>query len=162
MWGDAFLRQARSDWCVYKEIQNLQVDDCHKLYYLRITTEKLGKAALLKSGSYSITNIRKHRVFVKYLQLSTRNPKLCKVLGIKSTQLKPYINSVLSLANSIEILAPGEGNNGANAEYPWEQTNIICIPAEHKFPETRQLRTSHGRKLIGLVQSILDNFEEVY
>jgi hypothetical protein len=162
MWGDAYLKQARSDWKTYKEIQKLPLDECHRLYYLRATTEKLGKAALLISGMYNLENIRKHRLFVKYLQLSTRNPKLCKALGVNPDQLKPYIDSILSLAYSIQNLAPGEGNDGANAEYPWEISGMVYTPAGYKFPEAYQLGTVQGRKFLMLVQLILENFESIY
>ena len=162
MWGHAYLQQARSDWKSYKEIQKLPLDECHRLYYLRITTEKLGKAALLISGTYNLANIHKHRLFVKYLQLSTRNPKLCKTLGVSPDQLKPYIDSILSLAYSIQNLAPGEGNDGPNAEYPWEISGTVYTPASYKFPEARILGTIQGRKFLMLVQSIIENFESIY
>ena len=105
MLGKAFLQQARSDWKVYKELQKLSLDSCHNLYYLRVTTEKLGKAALLKSGSHTPDSIRTHKVFVKYLQQAHKNPRLCKSLNMKQTQVKEYVDSILSLANSIQNLA---------------------------------------------------------
>jgi hypothetical protein len=162
MWGNAFLQQARSDWKAYKDIQDRSLDACHKLYYLRATTEKLGKAALLKSSVYKSENIRKHKFFVKYLQQAHKNPNLCKSLGMKSSQVKEYINSILSLANSIQNLAPGEGNDGANAEYPWETGGKVYVPASYKFPEAGQLETVEGRKFLKLVQSILEKFESSY
>ncbi|MBI5222786.1 hypothetical protein HY990_00025 [Candidatus Micrarchaeota archaeon] len=162
MWGNAFLQQAKSDWKVYREIKDLPLDDCHKLYYLRITTEKLGKAALLKGGGYNPENIRKHKLFVKYLQQAHRNPNLCKALKMRPHQVKEYIDGVLSIANSIQNLVPGEGNNGANAEYPWEISGKIYIPASYKFPEAKLLETVEGRKFLNLVKSILENFESAY
>lgn len=162
MWGNAFLQQARSDWKAYKEIKVLLLDSCHKLYYLRVATEKLGKAALIKSNVYTPVNVRKHKVFVKYLQQAHKNPKLCKSLGMKPSQVKEYVDSVLSLANSIQNLAPGEGNYGPNAEYPWETSGMVYVPASYKFIEANQLETVEGRKFIRLVQSILDKFDSVY
>ncbi len=162
MWGNAFLQQAKSDWKAYKGIKELSLDNCHRLYYLRITTEKLGKAALLKSGIHTPESIRKHRVFVKYLQQAHKNPKLCQSLGMKPSQVKEYVDSVLSVANCIQNLAPGEGNNGANAEYPWEISGQVYTPANYKFPEVSQLETVEGRKFLKLVQSILEKFESAY
>ncbi len=162
MWGKAFLQQARSDWKAYLEIQNLPLDDCHKLYYLRVTTEKLSKAALLKGSGYNPENIRKHKLFVKYLQQAHRNPNLCRVLKMRPSQVKEYIDGVLSIADGIQNLAPGKGNDGANAEYPWEISGKIYIPANYKFPEVKQLETVEGRKFLNLLRSILDNFESAY
>ena len=164
MWGDAYLEQARSDWKAYIEIQKLLLDGCHKLYYLRATTEKLGKAALLKGGTHDVSDLsKKHKVFVKYLQISTKNLKLCKTLGIHPSQLKPYIEDILPLANCLQNLAPGEGNYGPNAEYPWETSGKVFAPASYKFPEIAELSSSsNGRKLLQLVRSILEKFEAVY
>jgi len=162
MWGNAFLQQAKSDWVAYKEIRSRSLDDCHKLYYLRATTEKLGKAALLKGNGYTPENIRKHKLFVKYLQQAHKNPKLCNSLGMKSSQVKEYVDSILSIANSIQNLVPGEGNNGANAEYPWETSGRVYVPASYKFPEADQLETAEGRKFLRLVQLILEKFESSY
>lgn len=162
MWGNAFLQQAKSDWKAYKEIRDRSLDDCHKLYYLRVTTEKLGKAALLKGNGYNPDNIRKHKLFVKYLQQAHKNPKLCKSLGMKPSQVREYIDSILSVAYGIQNLAPGEGNDGVNAEYPWEKSGIVYAPASYKFPEAGQLETVEGRKFIKLVQSILEKFESSY
>lgn len=162
MWGNAFLQQARSDWLAYMEIKGLSLDDCHKLYYLRVTTEKLGKAALLKTSIYNPQTIRTHKLFVKYLQQAHKNPKLCKSLGMKSSQVKEYIDSILSLAYRIQNLVPGEGNNGVNAEYPWETSGKVYAPATYKFPESRLLETVEGRKFLRLIRSILEKFESSY
>jgi hypothetical protein len=143
-------------------MQSQSLDDCHKLYYLRAVTEKLGKAALLKGNGYNSETIRKHRIFVKYLQQAHKNPNLCKSLGMKSSQVKEYIDGILSIANGIQNLAPGEGNNGVNAEYPWEMSGKIYVPASYKFQEASQLETVEGRKFLQLVKSILENFESLY
>lgn len=163
MWGVAFLNQARSDWKTYKEIQELTtLDGCHKLYYLRVATEKLGKAALLHGNGYTPDNIRKHKLFVKYLQQAHKNPRLCKVLGKKPSQVKEYIDSILSIATSIENLAPGEGNFGKNAEYPWELSGIVYSPCSYNFPELPELEAVHGKKYINLVKLLLEKFEAIY
>ncbi|PIP39452.1 hypothetical protein CO110_02620 [Candidatus Desantisbacteria bacterium CG_4_9_14_3_um_filter_40_11] len=162
MWGDAFLEQARSDWKAYNEIKKVELDVCHQLYYLRAATEKLGKAALLKSGNQSPDDIRTHKKFVRYLQISTINIKLCKVLGIQQGQLKPYINDVLPIAQRIENLAPEKESNRPNAEYPWEAAGNIIAPSSYDFQEARDINSSNGRKLLRLVRLILERFEEVY
>lgn len=162
MWGNAFLQQARSDWKAYDELRRLSLDNCHKLYYLRVTTEKLGKAALLKSGIHTSDSIRKHKVFVKYLQQAHKNPRLCNSLKMKPSQVKEYVDSILSIANGIQNLVPGEGNNGANAEYPWEIAGRIYVPANYNFPESGILESAEGRKFLKLVKTILDKFESAY
>jgi hypothetical protein len=43
-WRDAFLKQAHSDYSVYKKLNELRLPLCHKLHYLQMATEKLAKA----------------------------------------------------------------------------------------------------------------------
>jgi len=163
MWGDSFLSQARSDWKAYNEIQKTSLDDCHKLYYLRATTEKLGKAALLRSGSHTIGDVsRNHKIFVRFLQISTRNPKLARLLNVNNHQLKFYIQNMLPLAQRIENLVP-QGNNNPNAEYPWQNpAGEFFTPSTYKFSEINDLARPDGRNLLRLVRLILECFETVY
>lgn len=44
----AFLRQARSDFAVYRQLPALRVPRCHELHYLQMAAEKLAKAAVLR------------------------------------------------------------------------------------------------------------------
>jgi hypothetical protein len=163
MWGKAFLDQARSDWHAYTEIQKISVAECHKLYYLRSASEKLSKAALLHSGTHTIDSVsHNHKIFVKFLQVSTRNPRLARVLSYKNEQLKSLIKSVLPLAERIENLVP-QGNSSPNAEYPWQNhTGDILVPAIYKFSESNDLATTEGRNLLKLIRVILENFDGVY
>jgi hypothetical protein len=163
MWGNAFLKQARSDWKAYTEMQKLSLDNCHRLYYLRATTEKLGKAAMLKSGSQVLEDVsHNHKIFVRFLQISRRNTNLAKALNVNNQQLQGYINNILPLAQRIENLVP-QGNNSPNAEYPWQDTaGELFSPSDYKFPEINDLSSPSGRNFLTLVRLILEKFETVY
>ena len=85
------------------EIQKTSLADCHKLYYLRATTEKLSKAALLQSGTHTIDPVsRSHKYlssFCKYLlEIQSWRSFLTTI-----QQLKSLIRNVLPLAERIKI-----------------------------------------------------------
>jgi hypothetical protein len=63
------------------------------------------------------------------------------------------------LAERIEDLAPGGGNDGPNPEYPWPPTNPTAGPLTHAFPEWRDWsETTPGRRLRGFVERMLDSY----
>jgi len=69
MWAKAYLEQARSDWEAYKLIAGSACADCHGLHYLQMTTEKLGKAVLLRSKSSLGSVSKTHNAFVRFLHV---------------------------------------------------------------------------------------------
>jgi hypothetical protein len=163
LWDHAFLEQARSDWETYSLIAKSHCAECHNLHYLQMTTEKLGKAMLLKSGS-GIQDVRQsHRAFVRFLQLSARTPRIRETLGMDYRQLKSHIDSILPLAERIERIVPGIDNFGPNPEYPWENpSGEIKVPASYSFPEMRELNSPDGRKLLGLIAVFINKFEYIF
>lgn len=159
MWCSAYLQQARSDWAMFETIQRGQAPSCHRLHYLQMTTEKLGKAVLLRSGSQVHTVNRTHRAFVRCLRVASRNPSL----GMRfhsPHRLRAFITTVLPVADDVERLAPAIARNRPNAEYPWRSPQgAVVAPASHTFTLIRTLTEPRGLKLLDLVKLMLDQFD---
>jgi len=161
VWANAYLEQARSDWATYQVIVKNTCAACHELHYLQMTTEKLGKAALLRSGTVSVDRLgRTHKAFVSFLQLAARNHNLQRGFSMRGQQLRLHIQGVLPIAHQIERLAPTLSQDGPNAEYPWKTpSGEVLAPACYVFPVAEELRGPEGRKLLKLIQIILNRFD---
>ena len=163
MWDDAYIEQARSDWGVYQVLVKNACSACHQLHYLQMTVEKLGKAALLRSG-IPLHNVRgTHRAFVRFMQLSARSRALQREFRMNARQLQAYIQGLLPIANQIERLAPALAQGGPNAEYPWEvPTGQVLTPASYRFPIAQNLKEQNGRKLLLFIKILLEKFDHLF
>jgi hypothetical protein len=125
-----------------------------------MATEKLAKAALLRSGNPldSVTN--SHKAFVSLLRVASRNPSLRQTLGFTARQLQAYVKGIEPVAYKIERLAPAVAQKGPNTEYPWETPlQEVAVPASFDFPVLKELRGPQGRKLLKLVRVMLRDFD---
>jgi hypothetical protein len=163
VWDQAYLEQSRSDWEAYKVLHESTLVKCHELHYLQMTTEKLAKAILARGGT-SPTDLKKsHKAFLRFLRQSRRHPGLRQVLNMNNSQLERAINEALSIAYEIEKLTPSVEPSGSNCEYPWEDgTGKVCVPASYSFPVSNDLNSLKGRRLLGLIQVILERFDEIF
>ena len=160
MWANAYLEQARSDWETRKVVMENTCAACHELHYLQMTTEKLGKAGLLRGGTNLDSVSRTHKTFVRFLRVAARNPSLREAFQFNARQLQAYVKEVLPVADQIERLAPALAQNGPNAEYPWETlSGEVKVPASYGFPVAKELRGPQGRKLLRLIDIIIDRFD---
>ena len=163
MWASAYLEQARSDWDTCELITENACAACHELHYLQMTTEKLGKAVLLRGGANLDSVNRTHKAFVSFLRVAARNPSLRQALQFNVRQLQAYVKEILPVADQIERLAPTLARDGPNAEYPWETpSGEVKVPASYAFPVKKDLRGPHGRKLLRLIDFVLDRFEALF
>ena len=163
MWADAYLEQARSDWDMRRLAEEEGCSVCHGLHYLQMTTEKLGKAVLLRSGT-KLDDVRKtHKTFYRFLQVAARNPGLQQALQFNGRQLQATVIGVRPLVYQIERLAPALAINGPNAEYPWETpSGDVIAPASYRFPVVETLKGPQGRKLLRLISIVLDRFDTLF
>jgi len=164
MWDNAYLEQARSDWKTYNIIEEYSDAACHGLHYLQMTTEKLGKAALLRSGSSKLDSVQQnHRGFTSLLRMVSRSSALQYEFKMNSSQLKQHIQEMLPVAYVVEHLAPALANKGPNAEYPWETpTREVICPASFVFPVVQELRSPKGLKLLKLITTLLNKFDSFF
>ncbi len=136
-WREAFLKQAASDNAVRKVLNDAQVAYAHRLHYLQMVTEKLGKGLTTREGD-SDPPPMVHAALVKMLQSLKASPNLRRRLGYRdSAVFRSFINSLLDLAGRIESLAPAmAGWSHPNAEYPWldQASGGVIAPVDFQFP----------------------------
>jgi len=164
IWDNAYFEQAQSDWDTYQMIANNACPACHELHYLQMTTEKLGKAALLRSG-IPFAHVRgTHRAFVRFLQIASRNSRLQRAFHMNARQWRAYIRGILPLAEQIQRLAPALAADGPNAEYPWQDpaTGQVMTPASYNFPVAQNLRGPNGHKLLRLIHILFNQFDKFF
>ena len=109
-------------------LQDPNFDDCHRLHYLQMTTEKIAKAFLTSPGGDRYPN--SHNAFVRFVPIARFDTKIRQRFGFKSrASYDAFINSLLTVAQSIEDLSP-EGDDHPNPEYPWEAGGSLFVPAQ--------------------------------
>lgn len=137
-WHQAYLVQARSDYAVLKRLGAAGVENCHRLHYLQMVTEKISKAMLTPPNS-KVPAQPSHRMFVRMLQVIKSRPEIRQQLGFRSSLVfKSYLDSILDLAAKIEELSPDQaGFTQPNPEYPWQEdaSQPVVAPAEHCFAQ---------------------------
>lgn len=153
-WRSAFLRQAASDEAVRRLLERSGVEQCHRLHYLQMVTEKLAKGLLTEAGAPNPPPPT-HQAFVRALQIVKNRPDIRHRLGFVDTaSYVAFVNSLLPLAVRIEALAPSAaGLTRPNPEYPWRDpmTNAVVVPADHPFRDFDP-RHPQMRKLARLIE----------
>ena len=147
----AFYRQARSDWAVFRHfrpgssrywvaaqrlwcsvvgIRPFSFPVCHELHYLQMCTEKLSKA-------YYKTDLRTgHAAFRRFLADLPGNPNAMTPLGFAAiADLSRWQGSVKPIVDAIEDLAPAIADLKGlpNPEYPWPKVNPTIAPVDHSY-----------------------------
>lgn len=151
-----YLEQARSDFRVYGALDGQSA--CHRLHYLQMCAEKLGKAYFWRTGR---PPKRSHAYFVKFLRAIASRDEVGKALGIgPSDHWEACIRELLPLASALENLAPDLAGDGPNPEYPWPPLRPMNAPVSYDFPLWREFRQPRGRghKFLDILQRILDTF----
>src|SRR5687768_10576986 len=131
-WRTAFLRQAYSDFVMFQKLHVAeQIPSCHALHFFQMATEKLAKALMATKLD---PPPRTHHAFLKFLRICRSDSDLMQTFQMKSAQYRSYIQSLLPLAQQIEMLAPASaGLNLPNPEYPWQAGSNIIAPADYPF-----------------------------
>jgi len=163
-WQIAFLQQAKSDWQAYQRTRQADWPTCHRLLFLQMASEKLGKAVLITGPSRLETITQSHAAFVMFMRVAGNNHKLQKVVVMKKSQQRAQFKSLLPLAHEIELLAPALAQGGPNPEYPWQDTSgDIFAPTNYPFPLIQRLhQTPQGIQLLKYVEIFLQRFEELF
>ena len=162
-WQIAFLKRARSDWEAYQRTHEQMWPTCHRLHFLQMATEKLGKA-LLVGGETALEEItHTHSALVKFMRIVGKNHRLPLNMGMTKSQLQAHINRLLPIAHEIERLAPALARDGPNPEYPWlSPLEKIHVPVEYSFPLANMLQTPHGIKVLKYVETCIVEFERLF
>lgn len=153
-WREACLRQAWSDFNVYRILNVSSCALCHQLHYLQMATEKLAKGFQCPIGD--VPYPKTHFAFVKFLHQIKQQPLVyySRLQFRSKRQFSLHIQSLLPIADSIEKLAPVGGNyDKVNPEYPWtDAANNVYCPISYGFPEFRR----RERELL-MIQKLLAN-----
>ncbi|MGC8638498.1 MAG: hypothetical protein ACP5XB_01320 [Isosphaeraceae bacterium] len=161
---ELWRRQARSDLALFTQLRGGGAHQCHLLRYLQMSTEKLSKAYLWRSGH---APPRRHSGFVRFLRaLLDRRPvelqRIAETLGFgRREDLENWVRSVQILTYSLQNIAPAEAGDGPNAEYPWPHGDPEHRPADCNFALWNELaNTGKGRQLLRFVERAIANFEQ--
>ena len=161
-WADAFYEQARSDWALFRELNERgDVPRCHALHYLQMATEKLAKAHRLRDTTVADdVLLSTHAGFSAFLAAFLHSPALHREFRGRSAYLGAARRGCGHLARLVEQLSPAVGGPGhpVNTEYPWAAGDAVVAPAAYGFPSI-DLRGSHyARLLLNFVQLAFDDY----
>lgn len=160
---ELWWRQGQSDHAIFVQLRRAGVHECHLLHYLQMATEKLSKAYLWRSGH---APPRVHTGFVRFLRALLDRPAeldhIATVLGFgRREDLDRWVRNVLTLAYSLQNIAPAEAGDGPNPEYPWPHEAPADCPIRHTFALWNRLKnTGHGRKLMEVVERAIARFDD--
>jgi hypothetical protein len=155
-WKEAYIKQAKSDFMIYKEFSKTRKPICQQLHYLQMATEKLAKSYLcsLQNGHPKIT----HFALVKFLKICKRQPDIRAKLGFenKHTRFSSYIDSLLPIADMIEQLAPvGTKLDRPNPEYPWISNKEVIPPIDYDFSNFKDKHIQMS-KFLKFIHKLID------
>lgn len=156
-WRQAFLLQAESDYRVLQSLENTDgVEDCHRLHYLQMMSEKLAKGYLADDQSDGDSRKATHAALVRLLQTIKSMPYVRQRLRMEDTQrFNAYIKAMLPLAEQIQALAPAiAGFEAPNPEYPWldKASGSVVVPCQYEFRPF----SSSNRQMIRLMSLLHD------
>ena len=159
-WRTALFEQALSDYrMMIRLIHTDSVEDCHRLHYLLMASEKIAKA--FTSNGANPPEL-KHEALTKFLQMAHHIGALQQACDMTDThKFIIYLRSLQSIAQRLEKLAPQGKEQLPNPEYPWEEREIgrqgdihvhIRVPARHDF----SLEWQNNAASIGKFMQFLD------
>ncbi len=163
---EAYLAQAKSDLGVFDVLLQSQVEDCHIVHYLQMSTEKLAKAVICRQlGS----NKKSHIAFSKLFKMLD-NQLYAECLGYegKFDSYRCAIRKFETLALGIERSCPAVASRSEdmpNAEYPWLLPNKVKwqAPCFSRFQLADDIRGhTHARQMLHFLRKLADRFHEIF
>jgi hypothetical protein len=134
---------------------------------LQMVLEKLGKAALLRSGMMTVARAEgTHQAATTMMQVISGSRRLCARLGFN----REYVRHILTpMVGQLESLNPSvarrRGGQGPWLEYPWlDHADEVRWPAQH-LPGLGNFRPRHAGKAVLLFEvsrTLCDRFDAVF
>jgi hypothetical protein len=155
--------QARSDHDAFLLLKSASIAECHLLHYLQMTTEKIAKAYLWRSGS---PPPKSHAGFVQFLRFlghirQNDRGRIANLFTFKRfSDFQHWIHAVLPIAYQLERITPDLANDGPNPEYPWPHAQPQDAPVNHQFAVWGMLKSAQGRDLIRVIRLAVDRFPQ--
>lgn len=159
-WAIGYYRQAAADTRAARIL--LGVEPSVAAMLLQMALEKLGKAALLRSGQITVERARStHAAAGNMVQQLGRNPRACARLGYHPAAVRYHL---APLVDRLERSHPSFALGGPHLEYPWETpAGEIQWPAQHlDVARAFRPRGSYGAKLLIFAEQLRDRFDEVF
>ena len=125
-WALAYLEQARADM---RGADLVQAEEPSVLaMLLQMVLEKLGKAALLRSGQTTVASATSsHAAATRMVQLLSNDRRACRRLDWQPMVLRAHLAPIVA---RLERAQPQLAAGGPCLEYPWEDpTGAVCWPA---------------------------------
>jgi hypothetical protein len=164
-WATAFTAQGRSDWEVYRLLeQRPELPPCHALHYLQMASEKIAKAYRCRDTSASLDELLyAHVGFERFINAFLLSPTIKQEYAGRGSQLREILKTARLLARAIEQLAPAVDRSHApeNAEYPWAQGDEVVAPCTYDYPSLSLLLTPRGRTFLNFLARAIREFERI-
>ena len=165
-WSIAYARQASADFSMFQTFMSLakldppvEGEECHKLLFLQMACEKLGKAHLCGQGVNPTALQTSHAFVARTLPIVLRDT--AETMRLTGRYAKEVLRQSRQLAREIELLAPAVRRGGLrpdNCEYPWEDGNgVLHVPLDWSFPTSNLLEAASGRTLLKLIRVAIDS-----
>src|SRR5206468_3880674 len=155
-----YFDQAKSDFEIFQFLRGKP--PCHRLHYLQMCTEKLGKASFYRKPPLSPS----HAGFVKFLRNLSARKNIWKALDFgRREDLEAYVRGIHEFAREVEKLAPQLAGDGPNPEYPWPPPpkQATTTPLRYTFSVWEKLQTTaKGAKFQDFIQRVLNIFPEYF
>ena len=164
-WAEAYARQGRSDWGVYKLLAGMPtVSLCHELHYLQMACEKIAKAYRWRdtaTDAHALTH--EHVAFSKFIESFLGSPSIRVDYERRGEKLLVIRKLCRNLAREVEKLAPAvdRDNSPENAEYPWAQGDRIVVPCDYSYPSLSLLHEAGGRTFLKVLARAFEQYESV-
>lgn len=139
-WATGYLEQAQADMKAAGRVQGGEPSVLAML--LQMTLEKLGKAALLRSGGIPVDNAKKsHKAALAMVQQLARDKHACQRVGWKPNVVQHVLAPIVQ---ELERAQPALAKGSPCLEYPWEDPEgAIRWPAQH-LPLLRWFKARGG------------------
>ncbi|MGL4513931.1 MAG: hypothetical protein ACRCT8_12645 [Lacipirellulaceae bacterium] len=158
-----WIAQARSDYAVFITLRESGSHPCHLLHYLQMSTEKLSKAYVWRSGKVPKKSHIGFSVFLRslrHLPSDQDREVVASSLGFKSfREFSEWAKDAAPIANGVERLAPALAGDGPNPEYPWPPGDPRWTPVEHEFDVWSELTNKpRGRQFLQVLGRAIERF----
>lgn len=147
-WMRGYARQADADlraYELYGRHPEALASECHKLLFLQMGCEKVGKAYLILGGADPQALQGSHAYIAKPLPQILRQQMVRE--GRDSRKLEGLFLKFKQIAKEIELLNPSidrGGKRSENCEYPWEIGGQVVSPLDYQFEVSRLILLPAG------------------
>ncbi|MDI1428803.1 hypothetical protein [Polyangium sorediatum] len=157
-WSDALLAQAKEDLLAVEIVAGSEKSPASVVaMLLQMVFEKLAKAALARTDKPCFIANRTNHVAASRLVSAIKNQN-------DYLNLRHAWKDVLPMIQALERAHPAVAKSGPHLEYPWEQGDVMGLPATHLAIVTQLAdpRDPKGAKLIRFARELADRFDSIF